>query len=114
MSKQIVRASNLDRERFFNQEGRCNDKKKDQVPLVVTFHPAPNEVRELVKKLHAMLDASEEHRKAFTMLPVMVFRRAPNVRDNLVRARLPRIQTEGVRDCFMCGKVSCQVCSYMS
>ena len=57
--EQIVRASKLDRERLFNQEGRCSDKKKDQAPLVVTFHPALKELRGIVEKLHTMLDASE-------------------------------------------------------
>ena len=112
--EQIVRASSLDRERLFNQEGRCNDKRKDQVPLVVTFHPALNELRGIIRKLHTMLEASEEHRMAFKEQPLVVFRRAPNLKDNLVRAKLPKIRTEGVRGCFRCGKARCQVCSYMS
>ena len=44
----------------------------------------------------------------------MIFRRAPNLKYNLVRAKLPSIQTEGVRGYFKCGKARCQVCSYMS
>ena len=44
----------------------------------------------------------------------MVFRRAPNLKYDLVRAKLPRIRTEGVRGCSRCGKARCQVCSYMS
>ena len=43
--EQIVRTSSLDRERLFNQEGRYNDKSKDQVPPVATFHPALSELR---------------------------------------------------------------------
>ena len=61
-----------------------------------------------------MLEASEEHRMAFKEHPLVVFRRAPNLKDNLVRAKLPKIRTEGVRGCFRCGKARCQVCSYMS
>ena len=114
MREQIVRANKLDRERFFNQEGRCSDKKKDQAPLVVTFHPALNELRGIVEKLHAMLDASEEHKEVFKEQPLAVFRRALNLKDNLVRAKLPRSQTEGDRGCFKCGNVRCQVCSFMS
>ena len=86
MREQKVRASKLDRERLFNQEGRCSDNRKDQVPLVVTFHPALNELRGIVKKLHTMLDASEE--QIFIKQPFLVFRRAPNLKDNLVRAKL--------------------------
>ena len=112
--EQIVRASSLERERHFNQDGRCNDKRKDQVPLVVTFHPALDELRGIIRKLHSMLEASEEHRMAFKEQPLVVFRRALNMKDNLVRAKFPRIRTEGVRGCFRCGKARCQVCSYMS
>ena len=103
----------LDRERVFNQEGRCSDKKKDQVPVVVTLHPAPNELRGIVKKLHNMLDASDEHRKAFRKQPFVVFRQAPNLKYTLVRAKLPRIQTERFGGCLKCGKVHCQVCSFI-
>ena len=80
----------------------------------MTVHPALNELRRIVEKLRAMLDASEEHKEAFKEQPLVVFRRAPNLKDNLVRDNLPRSQTERVKDCFECGKVRCQVCSFMS
>ena len=44
----------------------------------------------------------------------MVFRKAPNPKDNLVRAMLPKIQTERSESCFECGRVRCHVCSFMS
>ena len=102
--EQTVHASSLDREGLFNQEGRYNDKRKDQVPLVVTFHPALNELRGIIKKLNTMFDASEEHRMAFTVQPLVVLRRAPNLKDNLVRTTFSRIRTEGARGFFRCGK----------
>ena len=92
--EQIVRASKLGREKHFDQEGRCSDKRKDQVPLEVTFHLSVNELRGIVKKLHTVLDASEEHEKALTEQSLVVFRRVPNLKDNLVTAKLPRSQTE--------------------
>ena len=109
--EQVVRVSSLDRERLFNQEGICSDKRKNQVPLVVTFHPALNELRGIVKKLHTMLEASEEHVMAFKEQPLVVFRRAANLKDNLVRAKLPdrRNTTEGVRGFFKCRKARCLV-----
>ena len=61
-----------------------------------------------------MFDASEEHRMAFKEQPLVVFRRTPNLKDNLVRANLSRIWTEGVRGFFSCGKARCYACSYMS
>ena len=80
----------------------------------MTFDQALNELRGIVKKLHTMLDTSEEHKKAYKEQPLVVFRRAPNLKDTLVRAKLPRSQTERVRGCFKCGEVRCQVCSFMS
>ena len=44
----------------------------------------------------------------------MVFRRAPNLKDSFVRAKLPKIQTEVAKGCFKCGKSRCQVCSFIS
>ena len=35
----------------------------------------------------------------------MVFRRALNLKDNLIRAKLQRSMTEGVSGCFKCGTV---------
>ena len=84
--------SGLDRKRLFNQKGRCNDKKKDQVPLAVTFHPALNELRGIVKTYPTMLDASEEHKTTFKEQPLVLFRRAPNPKNKLVRTKLPILQ----------------------
>ena len=42
----------------------------------------------------------------------MLFRRAPNLKDSIVRAKLPRIQT--VKGCSRSGKSLCQVCSFIS
>ena len=41
----------------------------------MTFHPALNELRGIVEKLHAMLDASEEHKEAFKEQPQAHFTR---------------------------------------
>jgi len=42
------------------------------------------------------------------------FIRAANLKDNLVWAKLPRIQAEVVKGCVKCGKSRCQVCSCIS
>ena len=60
------------------------------------------------------MESSEEHRKLFRDHPLVVFRRAPNLKDSPVRARLPKLQTEVVRGCFRCCKSRCQICSFMS
>ena len=81
----------MDRERLFNKEGRRSDKKKGLALLVVTFYRALNKFREIVKKPHTMLDASEEHRRPFKEQYLGVFKRQTNLKDNLARNRLPSI-----------------------
>ena len=44
---QIERASNLDRTVLFDQEGRCNNYKNDQIPLLVNIHPAGCSLRDV-------------------------------------------------------------------
>ena len=50
-----------------------------------------------------MLAASEEHkRRVFPEQPLVAFRCASNLKDNLVRAKLPPIQGDSVKGCFRC------------
>ena len=46
--------------------------------------------------------------------PLVVFRHAPNLRDSLVRVKLPTSQTGIAKGCFKCGKSRCHVCSFIS
>ena len=87
----------------------------DRIPFVVTYHPAFNVVYNGVSRLQPMLDASEEHKKVFPNKPLVSFRRAKNLKDNLVRAKLAPVQQEDyVRGCYRCGKSCCQVCEHKS
>ena len=61
-----------------------------------------------------MLEASEEHKSVFRHEPLVVFRHAPNLKDSLVRAKLPKLQIESDKGCFRCGKSKCQLCRFMS
>ena len=47
-----------------------------------------------------MLYSSEEQKEAFKERPLAVFRRAPNRKDTLVRAKLPWSQTEVLRGSY--------------
>ena len=44
---------------------------------------------------------------------VQAFRHAPNLKDNLVRAKLPQLHGELVQGCFRCGMSRCQICKSM-
>ena len=80
------------------------------VSHVVTYHPALNGIRKAVGKLQPMLAASEERKRVFPEQPLVAFRRASNLKDNLARAKLPPVPGDSVKGCFRCGKSRCQVC----
>ena len=112
--EQIGKASNLDRAALFDQKSSHSSEKKDHIPSVLAFHPTLNQLRDIVRRLHMMLDASEEHRRIFKEQPLVVFRRAPNLKDSLVRAKLPKPQTGIAKGSFKSGKSRCQVCSLIT
>ena len=112
--EQVARANSLDRATLLSQESRCNEERKDRIPFVVSYHPALSELRGLVSRLQNMLEASEEHKRVFRHEPLVVFRHAPNLKDSLVRAKLPKLQIESDKGCFRCGKSRCQLCRFMS
>ena len=103
----------LYRQALINQDVGHNRGRGDCIPFVVTFHPARNGIRKAVDKLQPMLAASEEHKRVFPEQPLVAFRRASNLKDNLVRAKLPLVQGDSVKGCFRCSNSRCQVCKFM-
>ena len=62
---------------------------------------------------HQKIKFTTERSKDSKEKPLVAFKRTPNVKDSLVRAKLPKFQTEGLKGCFRCGKSHCQVRSFM-
>ena len=83
----------MDRTVLFGQEVRRSNHKKDQIPILVKFLPAFCSLRYVIGRLQNVMGASEEHGRGFKKKPSVVFRRVPNLKYSLVRAKLPRIWT---------------------
>ena len=66
-------------------------------PLVATYQPAFNSLRNVARRLHSMLTDSE-HRAVFPEPPLIACRRYKNLKDILVRARLSSEGNRGERD----------------
>ena len=113
--EQVDRVKEMDRDMLLNQNGGLNRGRGERIPFVVTYHPAFNLIYNIVSRLQHMLDASEEHRKVFPNKRLVSFRRAKNLKDNLVRTKLAPLQQEDqLKGCYQCGKSRCQVCEHMS
>ena len=105
MREQVARANSLDRATLLNQESRCTEKRKDRrIPFVVSYHPALSELTSIVSRLQNMLEASKEHKGLFRQQPLVVFRHAPNLKDSLVMAKVPKLHKGLGKGCFRCGK----------
>ncbi len=114
VKEQVERVRNLDRQVLIEQDVGRNRGRGDRIPFVLSYHPALNGIRRAVGKLQPMLAVTEEHKRVFPEQPFVAFRRASNLKDSLVRAKLPPVEGGSVKGCFRCGKSRCQVCRFMS
>ena len=83
------------------------------MPLIVTFHPGLPNIKDIMRELHPILSASPSLREIFPDPFMLSFRRPANLRDQLVRAKLPDIDTVGnaVHACGPClGDPRCKIC----
>ena len=64
----------------------CANKK---VPLVVTYHPSPPPIRQIISTNHHILHTSDRLQRAIPEEPIIAFRWPPSLRDLLVRAEVP-------------------------
>ena len=88
------------------------DKKDHKITLNLTYHPAFQSLRTIMHKLHVILSCNKEHQKVFKHIPLIGFRNAKNLKDFLVRAKVPPLTTpEGASE--TCAGRLCKMCSFV-
>ena len=114
LTKQIQRAADI-LLRLTLQTKDANKPKR--IPFILTFNPSLPRISNIIRKHYHLLLSSERCKKAFKHLPVVAFRRCPNLRDLLVSAKLPSNSTNPNPQLpcgsFRCGK-NCATCPYIS
>ena len=85
VTKQIRRAADIPR-RLTLQTKDVNKPKR--IPFITTFNPSLPHISNIIKKHYNLLLSSNRCKKVFQHLPVVAFRRSPNLRDLLVTAKL--------------------------
>ena len=89
--------------------------KPKRIQFITTFNPSLPHISNIIKKHYNLLLSSNRCKKVFQHLPVVAFRRSPNLRDLLVTAKLssnsanPQLPPGS----FRCGK-NCATCPYIS
>lgn len=76
-------------------------------------HPAISKtIYTILREAHVIIQCDEEHKKVFSSLPKVSFRRAKTLKDFLVRSKLSNFQENKI-SCERCGRSNCQVCNFL-
>ena len=108
VANEIRKAKGKDRDELLMSDSNKSDQ-VNRLNLVLRYHPALSKnVHSIVKKHHTLLNLNEDHKKVFTEVPRVTYKRAKNLKDTLVRASLPTpMSTSAGSRC--CGKKRCLV-----
>ena len=111
VDQQIDKVLSLDRLELLDRQ--IKDQSDGRIPSVLMYHPVLNRVYDILRDISNILLVGPEHRKLFQNKIFLSFRRAKNIKDKLVRAKLPNSDDGGlsVKGCYKCnGRKSCQIC----
>ena len=91
-----------------------NDATKFRIPLVVTFHSNLPPLRNIMNDNHHILHTSGRLQRAVPETPVLAYRHPRNLRDLIVRAKVPPLTDVNSSPIqhgnFRCGTNRCVVC----
>ena len=114
VTKQIQRAANIPRTIALQTK---DVNKPTRVPFITNFNPSLPHISNIIKKHYHLLLSSDRCKKVFPHLPVVAFKRSPNLRDLLVSAKLSSNSTNPhpqlPSGSYRCGK-NCATCPYIS
>jgi hypothetical protein len=114
ISDQISKAASVHREDSLQYKTKS---KSNRIPLVVTYHPRLPYLDGIIRKHWSIINSHPRLHKAFPELPIISYRRPPNLKDSLVRAKvnskhkLP--STPESSGCRPCQKPRCKNCAYI-
>ena len=108
VTKQIRHAADIPRSLTLQTK---DVNKPKHIPFITTFNPSLPHISNIIKKHYNLLLSSNRCKNVFQHLPVVAFRRSPNLRDLLVTAKLssnsakPQLPSGS----FRCGR-NCATC----
>lgn len=105
---QIKRACEFDRNELLT---KGKPVRKNVISLNIEYHPAFSKLSRVLKELDCILQGDEQHRKVFNDTPLVGFRNGKSLKNTLVRAVLPKIDSsKDEPGSKKCGKINCEVC----
>ena len=64
---------------------------QNKLALNITYHPDFQNVRNILQELHILLTPDKEYKKVFQNTPIAGFRNTKNLKDDLVKVKLPNV-----------------------
>ena len=108
--KQILRAREHSRNDLLEREKQQMSEQK--LTFNITYYPAFQNVKAIMKGLHILLTPNKENKKAVPNVSVIGFWNGKSFKDFLVRATLPKLNRSG--RCEPYGNKTCLVCDSIS
>ena len=105
IDEQISKVIPMQRESLLNVE-KEQSQEAYVPPLVITYHPALNSISRIINKHFGILSETEGLAKVFSRRPLVSFRTAKTLRNELVRAKVNQEQ-RAVVGCKSCGNSRC-------
>ena len=108
--QEILKARKPKRDDLLFREQKDKKSRGRKLVFNLTYHPAFSQIKNILRDIHVLLTwANEEHKKVFSDIPIVGFRRAKSLKDYLVRAKLP-VKRVLVGQSEACQKLRCQIC----
>ena len=86
----------------------------DSLTLVLTYHPALNKAREILKKAHRHTIRSPRLSAVLASPPRVAFRNPKTLKDHLVRSKLKiRDYNDEENGIYKCGNINCDICNVL-
>ena len=103
----INRATQKSRSDLLQKQQKQQDQEQP-ITLVLTYHPALKNIRQILQNVQRYINKSPALRKILPTPPRVAFRNDVSIRGTLVRAKLPPVEPE-MRGCFPCGDKRCGI-----
>ena len=110
VQSQIDKATRLDRVTLLQPTRRKAP--LDRVPLIVTYHPGLPPLKSILHKYLPILNVSQRLGPAVKDPPLVAYRRPPNLKDLLVRARFVTTRPPYTGN-SQCHQARCKTCQHI-
>ena len=106
----LKRITNISRPHALKVKNKSRN--NERIPLTLTYHPLSLPVKKIIYDNFKILQDDQNTKNIFTAPPLMAFRRDTNLREILVKSRLPK--EDNAPGTSACGRSNCRTCHYIN